>query len=468
MLKEQAKIFNKLSIALDSLILILSLVIAHALMRMPSQDFKVNAWILLVAIPVWHFFTRYQGFYASIRRSSFSDIFERLLTAQAGSGFVLAAFIFLLDKDRYSRGLFAAFILVSFCLLLAVKFATRAGLGYQRKLGYNYRNLVIVGTQMKAKRFHHLVDAHADWGLRILGYVQGSETEPLQEEVECHRVLGYASELVDICKRFPVDEVVFCLSKEQVEDAEKHLHDLEELGITVRMVLDFYELRNSKRELSLFHGELPILTFHTKSLDAQQLTLKRFLDINGALVGLGITALLFPMIALAIKLDAPGPLLFGQERVGESGRIFKCWKFRSMYLDAEERKKDLMAQNEMKGAIFKIKDDPRITKVGKFLRKTSLDELPQFFNVLKGEMSLVGTRPPTLGEVAEYENWHHRRISIKPGVTGMWQVSGRNKIDNFDEIVHLDLKYINDWSLWLDVKILLQTIKVVFAREGSC
>ncbi|MBE0500647.1 MAG: sugar transferase, partial [Desulfuromonadales bacterium] len=255
--------------------------------------------------------------------------------------------------------------------------------------------------------------------------------------------------------------------KEQVEDAEKHLQDLEELGITVRMVLDFYELRNSKRELSLFHGELPILTFHTKSLDAQQLTLKRFMDITGSLVGLGITAVFFPLIVLAIKLDAPGPLFFGQERVGESGRIFKCWKFRSMYLDAEERKKDLMAQNEMKGAIFKIKDDPRITKVGKFLRKTSLDELPQFFNVLKGEMSLVGTRPPTLGEVAEYENWHHRRISIKPGITGMWQVSGRNKIDDFDEIVHLDLKYINDWNIWLDVKILLQTIKVVFAREGS-
>ena len=218
---------------------------------------------------------------------------------------------------------------------------------------------------------------------------------------------------------------------------------------------------------SFFHNELPILTFHTKSLDAQQLLLKRLLDIVGSLVGLVIMSLLFPVIAFAIKKDSPGPLFFGQERVGASGRLFICWKFRSMYINAEEHKEELIAQNEMNGAIFKIKNDPRVTRTGKFLRKMSLDELPQFWNVLKGEMSLVGTRPPTPVEVAEYENWHRRRISIKPGITGMWQVNGRNNISDFDKIVQLDIAYIDNWNIWLDVKLLLKTFQIVFTREGS-
>jgi lipopolysaccharide/colanic/teichoic acid biosynthesis glycosyltransferase len=160
-------------------------------------------------------------------------------------------------------------------------------------------------------------------------------------------------------------------------------------------------------------------------------------------------------------------VLFGQKRVRENGRTFTCWKFRSMFVDAEARKKELFDKNEVTGAMFKLKDDPRITRVGKFLRKTSLDEFPQFWNVLLGEMSLVGTRPPTPDEVARYENWHRRRICIKPGVTGLWQVSGRNQIKDFDEVVRLDLKYIDNWSLLFDMVILLKTIKVVFLREGS-
>jgi lipopolysaccharide/colanic/teichoic acid biosynthesis glycosyltransferase len=170
---------------------------------------------------------------------------------------------------------------------------------------------------------------------------------------------------------------------------------------------------------------------------------------------------------LAIRLESPGPIFFGQTRVGENGRKFTCWKFRSMYLDAEERKRELLHLNEMGGAIFKIRDDPRVTRVGKFLRKTSLDELPQFWNVLRGEMSLVGTRPPTPDEVEKYENWQRRRISIKPGLTGLWQVSGRNSISDFNEVVRLDLKYIDGWSLGLDIKLLLKTLKVVFFREGA-
>jgi exopolysaccharide biosynthesis polyprenyl glycosylphosphotransferase len=225
-------------------------------------------------------------------------------------------------------------------------------------------------------------------------------------------------------------------------------------------------LTRLRSELSFFHGELPILTFHTKSLDAQQLFFKRTLDIVAGLAGVIATACLFPMIALAIRSDSPGPIFFGQKRIGESGRVFHCWKYRTMFVGAESRQEELSSRNEMNGAVFKIRDDPRITAVGRWLRRTSLDELPQFWNVLKGEMSLVGTRPPTPAEVGLYENWHRRRISIKPGITGLWQVSGRNNIVDFDEIVRLDLDYIDNWSLWLDLRILLRTVKVVLAWEG--
>ena len=168
-----------------------------------------------------------------------------------------------------------------------------------------------------------------------------------------------------------------------------------------------------------------------------------------------------------IKLESPGPIFFAQKRVGRNGRIFKMYKFRSMYADAEERKKELMAQNEMNGLMFKMEDDPRVTKVGKFIRRTSIDELPQFFDVLRGDMSLVGTRPPTVDEFRQYEGYHKRRLSMKPGMTGMWQVSGRSDIEDFEEVVKLDLEYIDNWSIGLDFKILFKTIAVVFHHGGA-
>ena len=194
---------------------------------------------------------------------------------------------------------------------------------------------------------------------------------------------------------------------------------------------------------------------------------KRFVDILGGTVGLLITALLTPFIALAIRLDSPGPIFFCQTRIGKNGRRFKFYKFRSMYIDAEERKKELMAQNEVKGLMFKMENDPRITPVGRFLRKTSLDELPQFYNILVGDMSLIGTRPPTTDEFEKYNLYYRRRLSMTPGLTGMWQISGRSDISDFDEVVRLDLEYIDNWSLLLDIKILFQTVKVVCLGKGS-
>lgn len=470
MLKEQAKVFTRVTVAVDLAVVLVSFGFAFSVRKEylpPLLPFRDYLWVLFIILPTWYYLIARNRLFSSIRRISISEIIARVLKIHLMGGFVTASFIFLFDRHSFSRGLFLLFIFTSLILLTLEKVLLRIWLGYFRKRGYNYRQIIIVGTRDKARRFNQLVKEHSDWGLRVVGFVQSSD-QPLQKYVEGHRVLGHVSDLVEICKDHTVDEVVFCLPKDSLLDAEAYLLDMEELGITMRVVLDFYQMENARKELSFFHDEIPILTFHTKSLDAQQLLAKRFMDIVGAILGLLITAVLFPFIALAIKLESPGKILFSQRRIGESGRQFRCWKFRTMIADADAKKNDLLALNEMNGAIFKIKNDPRITRVGSFLRKTSLDELPQFWNVLKGEMSLVGTRPPTPGEVDQYQNWHRRRISIKPGITGMWQVSGRNRIDNFDEIVKLDLKYIDQWNLWLDLKILFKTIGVVLTRRGSC
>ena len=211
----------------------------------------------------------------------------------------------------------------------------------------------------------------------------------------------------------------------------------------------------------------PVMTYLVNVIDYRRMMIKRLMDIFGGGVGLLFTLLLTPFVALAIKVDSRGPVFFSQIRIGKNGRRFKMYKFRSMYIDAEERKKELMEQNEVQGLMFKMDKDPRITRVGNFIRKTSIDELPQFWNVLRGDMSLVGTRPPTVDEFEQYNIYYRRRLSITPGLTGMWQVSGRSDIRDFEDVVKLDLKYIDEWSLRQDVKILLQTVGVVLFRRGS-
>ena len=191
------------------------------------------------------------------------------------------------------------------------------------------------------------------------------------------------------------------------------------------------------------------------------------MDIAGSIVGLILSVPVIAVVAIPLKLESRGPLFFKQKRVGLNGRVFYIYKLRSMYQDAEARKKELLCKNKMQGYMFKMDDDPRITKVGRFIRRTSIDELPQFWNVLRGQMSLVGTRPPTLDEYEQYQSHHKRRLSMKPGITGVWQVSGRSDIQDFEEVVKLDVWYIDNWSLKLDVKLLFKTIAVVIKRTGA-
>ena len=260
--------------------------------------------------------------------------------------------------------------------------------------------------------------------------------------------------------------MIFALGGQRNIKLSQYLDLCRKMGIEARILPALWSPESPSLYAETIQG-IPFLTLGVTKINTAGLLYKRILDIIGRLVGTFLFLLMYPFVAIAIKLDSPGPVLFKQKRVGQHGRTFTLYKFRTMYVDAEERKKELMAQNIMKGPMFKIENDPRITRVGRFLRKTSLDEFPQFINVLKGEMSLVGTRPPTLEEVEKYELWHWRRLTLKPGITGLWQISGRNKITDFDKIVELDCKYLENWKFRDDIKIILKTIWVVLKRKGA-
>jgi exopolysaccharide biosynthesis polyprenyl glycosylphosphotransferase len=239
------------------------------------------------------------------------------------------------------------------------------------------------------------------------------------------------------------------------------------MGLTIHKVIAETPPMSRDTIVEEFSG-YTVLTTSINMASARHLFIKRVMDIAGGLVGVIITGILVILLGPVIYIKSPGPIFFSQERIGKNGRRFKIYKFRSMYMDAEERKKELMDQNEMQGLMFKMENDPRIIKgIGNFIRDTSLDEFPQFWNVLKGDMSLVGTRPPTVEEYEQYDAHHKRRMATKPGITGMWQVSGRSDITDFEEVVALDTKYIMEWSLKLDLKILLKTVLVVLKRDGS-
>ena len=287
------------------------------------------------------------------------------------------------------------------------------------------------------------------------------------EQIDGIPVVASAENAVEyLCQNW-VDRVIEVCEKEE-RAAEDILRDCEEMGITVHRALpESFDNGWKKRVENI--GGYTVIMDSIEPAGPAEAALKRLADIVGGLAGCVITGILFLFAAPAIYINSPGPIFFSQTRIGKNGRKFKIYKFRSMYMDAEERKKELMKQNKVKdGMMFKMDNDPRIIKgIGNFIRKTSIDEFPQFFNVLKGDMSLVGTRPPTVDEWEKYEKHHRVRMAIKPGLTGMWQVSGRSSITDFEEVVALDLKYIREWSIGLDIRILLKTVKIVLTGSGS-
>jgi len=274
---------------------------------------------------------------------------------------------------------------------------------------------------------------------------------------------------IEYAKHNPFDEVLISVNSERfiTNGIHKIVEELVNMGIVVSFKLQFPSAEGmSLAEINKL-SNIYVASFVDREYSFLEIIVKRIMDIFGSLVGLLITFVVGIFVTPAILIESPGPLLFKQKRIGRNGRVFTIYKFRSMYKDAEARKSELMKKNKMKGLLFKVDEDPRITRVGKFIRKTSIDELPQFFNVLIGDMSLVGTRPPTLDEYNQYSSYYKRRLSFRPGITGIWQTSGRNDVTNFDEVMEMDLQYIQEWSILLDIKLLLKTIVVVVTGRGA-
>lgn len=369
----------------------------------------------------------------------------------------VSTLLFFVGRAEVEIKFYLLFLVFEYILLLLSAYVGRYFIKKNRKF---YPRTILLGDIHKYQKFINYVNK-SNLNLNIIGYIS------LHGEKEGY--LGTVDELEKIIHDNAID-YVYIMDQKSVEMYFKpHIDICLDRGITVGLIFDFYYSVDAHSYVSSI-GNYPVLTYHTVVLNSVSRAIKRVMDVVGSIVGIIVFAPIMLATAIAIKAeDRKGPIIFKQIRVGQNGRQFHIFKFRSMYTDAEERKKELMKLNEMSNDfMFKMKDDPRITKVGKLIRRTSIDELPQFFNVLIGDMSLVGTRPPTLDEVNMYETKYWRRVSIKPGITGMWQVSGRSKITDFDEVVRLDTIYIDKWDILLDFKIIMKTvIKVLFKNKDA-
>lgn len=384
--------------------------------------------------------------------------------------FVAATFVF--KVGFVSRSFVIIFGIVQFVALILGRITLLEAVRHGRREQVDGHRVLVVGVGKQAQAFARTVRTEAPWNNKLVGHVRldGAASVGAADNVvvvDEERIIGQLSKLDEILDSRPVDEVVFAVPDQEPHVLEEALRFCDERGVDVLMTMPPDVPSHTNIEVAKVTGyDLPMIGMRRAAPAIGRLVLKRLLDLSGCLFGLFLVGPILVATAIAIRIESPGPVFFKQVRAGKHGRKFTMYKFRSMVADAEAKKKELMHLNEMEGPVFKIKEDPRITKVGRFIRKTSIDELPQLFNVLLGHMSLVGPRPPLPSEVAEYEPWQRRRLSVKPGITGLWQVSGRNNVD-FDEWMELDLRYIDTWSLWSDLRILFKTIPVVLFSKGA-
>lgn len=412
---------------------------------------------------------------------------------------IINAFLFRPYEDIFRRGYWVEFINVVKCIV--VQMAVAVAYMFVMQISRNYSRLAFAYAIMSisvltytgrifAKLFLRSIVEKSVYRKKLLVVTTSDNAENLlnssHREVEFNYeissfaimdknmigqtiagvpVTASAETLYDDARLAVVDSVLIALEPEHPQFKET-INLFHVMGVEVNISLGDYNLGIPNQRI-LKMGDLTVLSGNTQKMALGDTIAKRMLDIVGGIVGLIITGIFMVMIGPAIMIESPGPIFFSQTRIGKNGRRFKIYKFRSMYIDAEERKKELMEKNKMSGLMFKMDDDPRITKVGKFIRKTSIDEFPQFLNVLKGDMSLVGTRPPTEDEFKQYKARYKKRLSMKPGITGLWQVSGRSSITDFEDVVKLDVQYIENWSFGLDLKILIQTVLVVLKHDGA-
>jgi exopolysaccharide biosynthesis polyprenyl glycosylphosphotransferase len=414
--------------------------------------FRYYKWLYLIVLPLYPFLLDINGYYARPLHHRQSQSFWILVKSVGVCALTIVATMYFFKLTALSRGVILLFAVLSLLALFAKEILVDAWLRAQARRGINTRAAILVGPPDKNAEFSRQFEAHPEWRLRVVATLDPSPSA--------------LATLPALLHSQPIGCVVFNVPQTAFGEIEKAVLACEIEGVETWLVANFIKTAIARASIDEFHGT-PILVFRSAPEFSWQLIAKRGMDIVGSMVGLLI---LGPLVMLptvvAIRLLSPGPILFRQKRSGLYGRVFTMYKFRSMVDNAEMLKAELAAFNEMSGPVFKIKKDPRITPLGRFLRKTSIDELPQLWNVLKGEMSLVGPRPLPVREVEAFDPWHRRRLSMKPGLTCLWQISGRSQI-GFEQWIKLDLEYIDRWSLWLDLKILLRTLPVVVGGFGA-
>ena len=418
----------------------------------PASPFRNFAWLYLVLIPATPLVLESQGFYdhspLCSRKALLWPLFKGCLLITVG--LMLTVYVFHLVV---ARAIFITFGCFGFCMVYLKEELIRLVLKSKLAQFQYRRRFIVVGTEREIAKIRKGLKEGSDESVEIVAELNLLET-PMQQ-------------IVSMLHHYSVYGVILSAKHTYFEQVEYVIRACELEGVEVWLVADFFATQISRTSFDELLDR-PLLVFRTTPEASWQSVIKHVMDLGGAFVLLILSSPVFLLIAIAIKLASPGPVFFRQQRSGQNGAPFTLYKFRTMVTTAEQFKHELEAMNEMSGPVFKVTNDPRITGLGKILRRYSLDELPQLFNVLRGEMSLVGPRPLPVDEVRRFNDLaHRRRLSVKPGLTCLWQISGRNQIKDFKDWVRLDLEYIDNWSLWLDLKILLRTIPAVFAATGA-
>jgi exopolysaccharide biosynthesis polyprenyl glycosylphosphotransferase len=394
--------------------------------------------------------------------SWFRQVWTIVSSTTLGLAF-LVTYYFVFQPPSNSRLLVPFVWATAILVLCTARLIVSSSMGILYRLGLGETRLLVVGSGRLGKMIMQHIVANPNLGYNIVGFLHDMNEPP--SDFGRFKMLGTLDDLGMVIRSMQIDEVIIALPSHLHQQSIRSVRLCERLGTSFKLVPDLYELSLSRIDMEAIEG-IPLISIKQVSINSLQQIVTRIVDIIIAFLILMIGFPFWLCIALAIRLSSSGPIFYKQTRIGLNGRPFKVYKFRSMYKDADARLTDLMSQNEAQGPLFKIKDDPRITPVGKFLRHNSFDEIPQLFNVIKGEMSLVGPRPPLPQEVAVYEEWQKGRLAIKPGMTGLWQVRGRSNI-SFDEGVLMDLYYIENWSLRLYFQVLIRTFPAVIFRRGA-
>lgn len=405
------------------------------------------------------------GIYRRVElRDPLQIVWDETRLVATGMVFIYAALYFF--RANTSRSLIVIFGFIDVTLLIAGRLALFYSKGSLRRLLGRYHYVLIVGTGIEALELAHLIEDAEPLGLRLVGFVQPSGAASPQPQGLQREYPNMPLERVpEILRNHVVDEVMIAVEKQDLDRIEPVIIHCEREGVKTRVHLNFLQATNSRVYLEHL-SHVPLLTFANVPQDEMQLLAKRVGDVVISVLLLALFSPFLLVIALLVKLTSRGPVLYRQVRCGLGGRRFALYKFRSMVNNAEELRPQLAHLNEVDGPVFKIADDPRCTPLGRWLRRTSLDELPQFWNILRGDMSFVGPRPPLPEEVEQYQSWQRRRLRMRPGMTCLWALEGRSQL-NFDRWMQLDLSYIDRWSLWLDAEIFFKTIPHVLFGRGA-